>query len=242
AEAEAEARMTEIMGRPTPAEPPPEEVAPEAAAPPPVEEAAAPTAEEAFGWTAFGEPEALPVAEVPAVEEAAPPMIEEATPPAVPEEIEAPPVVEVPVEEVTPPVEEVAPPAVPEEIEAPPVVEEVPEVPAVEPPAEPFAVERDYLKEHPRDYEAWLTLAQALWQADEREEALKAYTRVIRAGKFLESTIAALEEHMEQRPDVNTQRVLGDAYMKDDRLQEALDIYRRALEDLENREGTWNTR
>ncbi len=265
AEAEAEARMVEIMGRPTPAEPPPEEVAPEAAAPPPVEEAAAPPAKEAFGWTAFGEPEALPVAKVPAVEEAAPPMMEEATPPTVPEEpeeIEAPPVVEVPVEEVTPPMEEVAPPAVleeieappiveipvaeeappveeaappavPEEIEAPPVVEEAPEVPTVEAPAEPFAAERDHLKEHPRDYEAWLTLARALWQADEREEALEAYGRVIRTGKSLESVITALEEYVEQRPDANTQRVLGDAYMKDDRLQEALDMYRRALENLE---------
>ncbi len=159
--------------------------------------------------------------------------MEEVAPPAVPEEIEAPPTVEIPVAEEAPPVEEAAPPAVPEEIEAPPVVEEAPEVPTVEAPAEPFAAERDYLQEHPRDYEAWLTLARALWQADEREEALEAYGRVIRTGKFLESAITALEEYVEQRPDANTQRVLGDAYMKDDRLQEALDMYRRALENLE---------
>jgi len=282
AEAEAEVRMAEIMGRPKPAEPPLEEAAPEEAAAPPVEEAAAPPAEEAFGWTAFGEIEAPPMAEVPAVEETPP--VEEAAPPAVPEGIEAPPMVEVPAVEEALPIEEAAPPAVPEGIEAPPVVEipvvpvveeeplleevtaleirpeeelvptpvveevpgvtemEVPEpleeaaappeIPTVEAPAEPFAVERDYLKEHPRDYEAWLALAQALWQAGEREEALEAYTRVIRASKSLESVIAALEEHVEQQPDVSTQQVLGDAYMKDGRLQEALDIYRRALEAL----------
>jgi len=299
AEAEAEARMAEIMGRPRPTEPFPEEAVPEEAAVLPVEEAAAPPAEEAFGWTAFGEPEAPPVAEVPAVEEAlpveeaapeeaapeealalpveeavappgeeafgwtafgepeAPPVaefpaveealpIEEAIPLAVPEEIETPPVAEVPVmmEEGSPP-EEAPAPEIPleEEVAPAPVVEEVPGVPemempelleeaAAEAPAEPLAAERAYLKEHPRDYKARLTLAQALWQAGERQEALEAYTRVIRSGKLLEEVIPDLEICLEQWPDLSTQQTLGDAYMKADRLQEALDIYRRALESL----------
>jgi tetratricopeptide (TPR) repeat protein len=96
----------------------------------------------------------------------------------------------------------------------------------------PFAAERAYLKEHPRDYEARLALARALWQADERQEALEAYTRLIRAGKLLENVIPDLESYLKQWPGVDVQRVLGDAYMKDGRLQEALDIYRRALETL----------
>nr|HID14568.1 tetratricopeptide repeat protein [Anaerolineae bacterium] len=281
AEAEAEARMAEIMGRPKPAEPPPEEAVPEEAVTPPVEEALAPPVEKPFGWTAFGEPEAPPEEAVaPPVEEAAPaepafgwtafgepeappeavpeveeaPPIPEVAPSEVPEwarleEVEAPPVAEVPAVEEVPPPEEIPAPELPpaEEIAPAPVIEEVPGVveeipaeeaiappaiPTVEIPPEPFEAERAYLKEHPRDYEAWLTLAQRLWQADERAEALEAYTRVIRSGKFLEIVIPALEEYVEQWPDVSTQRVLGDAYMKDGRLKEALDIYRRALESL----------
>jgi cytochrome c-type biogenesis protein CcmH/NrfG len=162
---------------------------------------------------------------------------------------------EIPTPEVTPPPEEVRwgaePDVTPEEEAAPaPVVEEVPgvaemeiagppeeaiappAVPAVEAPVEPFAAQRAHLKEHPRDYEAWLELARALWQAGERQEALEAYGRVVRRGKLLESAIPDLEEHVQEWPSASTQRVLGDAYMKDGRLQEALDIYRRALETL----------
>jgi tetratricopeptide (TPR) repeat protein len=139
---------------------------------------------------------------------------------------------DVPAEEVIAPlpiVEEV-PGVVEMEVSEPP--EEAiapPEIPTVEVPAEPFAPERAHVKEHPRDYEAWLALARALWQADERQEALEAYARVIRAGKLLESAMADLEEYVVQWPDASTQRAL---YMKDGRVQEALDVYRRALETL----------
>ena len=252
AEAEAEARLAEIMGRPQIEEAPPVEAAPEEAVAPPVEEPVAPLVEEPFGWMAFGEPEAPPTP-VEAVEEAPPavefPMLEEAPPPE-----------EIPTFEAAPPTEEVHWGAVlepaPEMEGAPaPVVEEIPgvvemelagppeepiappEIPiaeaaAVELPAEPFATERGYLKDHPRDYEVWLALARALWQADERQESLETYTRVIRAGKLLDSVTADLEGYVRQWRDASTQRVLGDAYMKDGRLQKALNIYRRALETL----------
>ena len=105
---------------------------------------------------------------------------------------------------------------------------------AVEAPAEPepFAAERAHLKDHPRDHEARLSLARALWQTGERGEALEAYGRVVRAGKFLDTIITELEEYLEQWPEVGTQRVLGDAYMKGGRLQDALELYRLALETL----------
>ncbi len=229
AQAEAEARMAEIMGRPKPTKAPPVEAMPE---------------------------EAVAAMEMaPPVEEIAPPEIPEL---AYPEEIEAPPAVEFPALEVAPPTEEarwgaaLEVPLEEEEKEVAPVpmVEEVPgvvemeitepleeaiaplEIPTVEAPARPFAAERAYLKDHPRDYEARLALARALWQASEQQEALEAYSRVIRSGKLLESVIPDLEKYLEQWPDVSTQRVLGDAYMKEGRLQEALDIYRRALESL----------
>jgi tetratricopeptide (TPR) repeat protein len=252
AQVDVEARMAEIMGRPAPAQapaeeaPPPEETppAPEAAA----EEIVAPPVEKA--------PAAMEV--VPPVEEFAPPETPE---PEYPEEEQVPPAAEISAaEEAPPPEETLAPdmrwePAVvtPEEVTAPtPVVEEIPgiaemevpeppekaveapEAPIIEPPppAERFAAERAHLKEHPRDYEARLALARALWQAGERREALEAYTRLIRAGKHLESSIPDLESYLEQWPSVDVQRVLGDAYMKDGRLEEALDLYRRALEKL----------
>jgi tetratricopeptide (TPR) repeat protein len=210
---------------------PPTPVAPVEEAPP-VEEVAPPEMPEP---AYLEEVEAPPVVEFPLLEEA--PLPEEipleAAPPT--EEVhwgaalEPAPEVEgalAPVIEEVQGVVEMELPAPPEEPVAPP------EVAAVEAPAEPFAAERGYLKDHPRDYEVWLALARALWQADERQDSLEAYTRVIRAGKLLDSVTADLEGYVGQWPDTSTQRVLGDAYMKGGRLQKALDIYRRALETL----------
>ncbi len=134
-----------------------------------------------------------------------------------------------------------AEPAVtPEEITTPaPAVEEIPSAIEVEV-TPPLAVEtpvpvgslaaaRDHLEKHPRDHKIRLTLAQALWQADEYQESMEAYTQLIRAGQFLDNVIPELENYVRQRPTVDVQTALGDAYMKDGRLQEALDIYRRTL-------------
>jgi len=198
-----------------------------------VEEEVAPP--EALERVLSEEVEAPPTAEVPVVEERRP--SEEILAPEVAplaEEMRWGAAPEVPLEEA-----EVAPALVTEEVPGVPEMEVTepleeaavpPEAPIFEAPAEPFAAERAHLKEHPRDYEAWLALARSLWQAGEQREALEAYTRVIRPGKFLESVVSDLEECVEQDPDVSARRVLGDAYMKDGRLQDALDIYRRALE------------
>jgi tetratricopeptide (TPR) repeat protein len=237
AQAEAELRMAEVMGRPAPAEAPPVEAAPEEVAPP-VEQAAPTPVEEPFGWTPFEQPQ-VPSEAIAAAEEAPP--VEEPFGWTPFEEPQAPSEAIAAMEE--------APPEAPLELEEegilpPPVVEEVPglpemEVPAAPPeplpaaaPAEPFAAERAYLKANPRDYEGWLALARALWQAGQREEALEAYSRLIRPGRLLDGVIADLEGYARQRPDVSVQRVLGDAYMKVGRLQEALSLYRRALETL----------
>ncbi|MBU0703746.1 MAG: tetratricopeptide repeat protein, partial [Chloroflexi bacterium] len=213
--AEAEVRMAEIMGRPVPAEPPAPEIAPEEPPPAPpdavgearLEEALALQFGEAFGWTEFGEPEVQigPAPAIPPVEEAPPPVIEEVVG-----------IVEI---------EAAAPP--PEKAIAPPPV-----VPTIKAPAGPFADERAYLNANPRDYDAWLALARALWQANEQEESLTAYYRVTRSGKLIEAVIPDLEGYLEQQPDVRVHQALGDAYMKNGQLQEALDLYRRALEIL----------
>jgi hypothetical protein len=254
AEVEAEARMAEIMGRPAPAEaaPPPaaieipervQELAPTEAAPtppppaepviPPVEEIAPPA--EPFGWAAFGEPAMPPVAEeaaeaiAPQVEEAAPPSEISYEPQAVPSAVEVRQEVarEVMVEEIAMPRAAAEPkPTPPKKPAAPPkaVPGEVSE--------EPFPDEQAYLKEHPRDYDAWLALARALWQVGEQESALEAYSRVIHASKLLGSVVPDLEEYLLQWPSIGLERVLGDAYMKTGRLEEALGLYRQALETL----------
>jgi len=49
---------------------------------------------------------------------------------------------------------------------------------------------------------------------------------------LLDVVITELEEYLEKWPSVTTQRVLGDAYMKSDQLDEALVLYRQALENL----------
>ncbi|MBN1979587.1 MAG: tetratricopeptide repeat protein, partial [Anaerolineae bacterium] len=180
-----------------------------------------------------------------AAEEVAPPPIEA---PAPPTEGPAPSVVEeVMAEAVAAPLAEELPSAV-EEIIAPSVKEVVvPAPPAARPAApitaapprpaagevaDPFAAEKAYLKKNPHDHDARLALARALWQSGRRKDALEAYSRLIRSGKLLDVVITELEEYLEKWPDIETQRILGDAYMKNDQLDKALEAYRQALESL----------
>jgi len=208
--------------------PPPEPIAAAEKAPSPEEPALPEIPEPAYAEEVMPPP----VPEFPAVEETVPseevhwgavPELQ-----AEPEKAPAPLIEEVPgvveMEISAPPVEAVAVPEAP--------VEEAPVVTAPPIPAEPYAAERRYLKDHSRDYEAWLALARALWQDGEREESREAYSRVIRAGKLLESVIDDLEGYVEWKAEAGTQRILGDAYMKDGRLHQALDTYRSALETL----------
>ncbi len=227
AEMEGEARLAEILGRP---EAPAEEAPPAAEVPEAAEvEAEAPAPEEeAFGWTAFDEREEMaPEAEeAVAVEEAEMP---EPEPPAPAEEEEIAAPEEVPTE-VPPEVPEPAPVA--EEV-APPIKVPAPEEGA---PAEDLdrfiAAQQAYAEEHPDDLEAQLDLGRVLWQADRRKDAVAAYEKLIGRSKLLDDVIADLEDYTEQWPDARVMQSLGDAYVKADRLQDALDTYRHALESL----------
>ncbi|MGC8945827.1 MAG: tetratricopeptide repeat protein [Anaerolineae bacterium] len=187
--------------------------------PPPVEEA--PPPERPFGWTAFGEEVVAP--EVPAVREPEMPGVEAAPPPTTP--LEAVGLPEVVPPTVVPP-EGVAPPASP------------PTRPEVAPPAPPapealVSVEtlRAHLRARPRDHAARLNLARALWQAGLYADSLEAYSQVLRTGRFLEEVLADMEAHVAERPhDPVARRVLGDAYMRAERLADALAEYRIALD------------
>jgi tetratricopeptide (TPR) repeat protein len=212
--------------------------APQAAQPPPVVEAM-PEAEtfvsEPLRPVPTEEIEIPPMAELPAIEHV--PTLEAA---AVDELFAAD-------ESAAPPVQQAPPPSAAAPEPAAPVTHPEP----LPPPAQPqprrtearlrmqerevderFAEAHAYLKENPRDYEAWLSLARGLWQTGDRKEALNAYGRLIRAGKSLETVTTELEEYVEQWPDVATRRVLGDAYMKSGKLDRALALYREALETL----------
>ena len=207
--------------------------------------------EEAVGWTAFEEREEP----VPAPEEAAPSEeVEEPTPPTLEEEAEelAAPEEElpeapemVPVAEEAPPAEEPIPApeeaAPPEEVEepAPPTLEEEAEErvtleEAIEKaPTEDLekfvAARKAYAEEHPEDDEAQLELGRVLWQVDRRQDAVEAYDELVARGELLGEVIADLENYTEQWPDARVMQSLGDAYMKADRLEDALNTYRQAL-------------
>ena len=190
---------------------------------PPLEEVLPP--ERPFGWTAFGEEGAAP--EAPTWREPGIPAAEVAPPPTVPPEAVPPPPV---LPEIVPP------PIVPPEVVVPP-----PARPEVVPPAPPTAEAlasvdalRAYVRSHPRDHEARLNLARALWQVGLYADSLEAYSRVLKAGRLLDEVLADMEAHVAERPnDPAVRRVLGDAYMRADRLTDALAAYREALELLE---------
>jgi len=191
--------------------------------PPPVEEV--PPPEQPFGWTAFGEevvaPEVLP--EVPAWREPEMPGVEAAPPPTAPLEAGVPPEVAPPT--VVPPEVVAPPPPTPTRLEVAP--------PAPPAPEAPVSVEalRAHLRTRPRDHAARLNLARALWQAGLYADSLEAYSQVLRTGRFLDEVLADMEAHVAERPnDPVARRVLGDAYMRAERLADALAEYRSALD------------
>jgi tetratricopeptide (TPR) repeat protein len=79
------------------------------------------------------------------------------------------------------------------------------------------------------------TLAQARQRLGDgdREGSAEAFAYLVNTSQFLDEIIAELEAFTgASRGASPLLQVLGDAYMKNDRLQKALDTYRRALEEL----------
>jgi len=61
--------------------------------------------------------------------------------------------------------------------------------------------------------------------------ALESYNRLIKKGRFLDEVIFDLRDALYRFPvDVNVWQSLGDAYMRANRLQDALDSYTKAEE------------
>lgn len=77
----------------------------------------------------------------------------------------------------------------------------------------------------------WLHEAQTALQAGNLERALQFYNRLIQEAQHLEDVIHDLHEALYRYPiDVGLWRALGDAYVRSNRLQEALDAYTKAEE------------
>jgi tetratricopeptide (TPR) repeat protein len=200
-----------------------EEVLEELAPPPEAEEAPTvePVAEEAI------EPEVSPAAEAPEVVAEIPPDIGE------------------PEEERLEPLEEDVDLAEPEPrerptwvaLEEPPVTERpVAEAPPEAPPAaEPPVAEETPVEEQigePEDDQAQLELARRLWDAGQKEKAQAAYQELL-SSPLRDDVIADLERISgEEALEEPMLRLLGDAYMRENRLEEALNVYRRALASL----------
>jgi thioredoxin-like negative regulator of GroEL len=113
--------------------------------------------------------------------------------------------------------------------EALPIAEEiVEEAPVEEVPLTTIEGYLDRLAAEPQDHEARLGLARAYLAQGERDQALTHYRTIIHSeatliGEVIEDLEAAAQETPEHLP---TQQLLGDAYMKSGRLEEALEKYR----------------
>ena len=133
-------------------------------------------------------------------------------------------------------VEEAVPEAV--EAEAEPLVEEAVLEVAEEEVAAPSREDEllQQLKTRPRDYSSRLELARLYYHDQDWDAALGSYEKLISARRFLPDIVDDLESLAQQ--DVEPARVyhmLGDAYMQQDQLDEALEMYRLARQKLANR-------
>ena len=129
-----------------------------------------------------------------------------------------------------PRLEEAPPTPIEEMLEEEPLVEEAAAV------AEPLSViERHQLRlaDQPGDHETRLALARAYREGGEVEGALEHYRRLVNSAALLDEVIADLVGVATERPDDHAiLTLLGDAYVKDGRLQEALEAYRKAMTEL----------
>jgi hypothetical protein len=140
-------------------------------------------------------------------------------------------------------VEAMEPETVPDLIEPEPAarptwvaLEEEPlvEAPAGEPtaPDARVAVAKQRVAADEEDDQARLELARSLWAAGQKEQARTEYQLLIRS-PLLDAVITDLERITAEKPSEEIiLSLLGDAYMKDNRLEDALGAYRRALTSL----------
>ena len=126
------------------------------------------------------------------------------------------------------------------EAAAPPPPQPEPEPEVVEPAAqaslpegELFAQYRQRLEADPGDHANRLALARALRANQQLDTSLDHYEVLIDASQFLEDVSSDLADLADEHPErPRMRRLLGDIYMRQGKLQEALDSYRSALDHL----------
>ena len=136
--------------------------------------------------------------------------------------------------EAEPPVGEVAPEAIepePEPLLEEAVLEEEEEEEIAAPAREDELLQQ--LKARPRDYTSRLELARLYYDEQDWDSALVNYEKLISARRFLPDIVADLESLAEQHVEpARVYHMLGDAYMQQDQLDEALEMYRLARQSL----------
>ncbi len=85
-----------------------------------------------------------------------------------------------------------------------------------------------------QDYGQWLTEGRNQLEEKNVDLALSAYESLVNSGQLLNETIADLSAYLNEQSGDNPQvrRIIGDALMAQGRLQDALDMYRNALDTL----------
>lgn len=165
-----------------------------------------------------------PPVEAPA-EEAAPAPVQELPPPAPPQKAAPPPE----------PVQPKAPPAPPVE-KLPPAPVAKAELPAPDEPMLQSELAEQYqraLEKDPNDHVNRLAFARTLHGGQALLRSLDQYEVLIDASQLLQDVTGDLGAIVREFPGVpRARRLLGDAYMRHGMLQEALDAYRSALDQL----------
>jgi tetratricopeptide (TPR) repeat protein len=125
-------------------------------------------------------------------------------------------------------------------IEASPVMETIPPAGSIPNPVQvpvraPTLNQNSILPHIPvqdKDTELLSSAQNALGQ-NSLDDAMKKYTKIIKKGRLLDEVIHDLREAIYRYPvDVIVWQTLGDAYMRANRLQDALDAYTKAEEML----------
>ena len=147
-------------------------------------------------------------------------------------------------EETTAEAEPEIPPVAPEPSEAAPPAEEpvliapFDRVEVEEAPAAPSRLDAllDHLAAKPRDYRSRLEVARLYRDEGNLDESLSHYEKLISARKHLPAVAEDLEGLIGQDVDqVRVYQLLGDAYMQQDQLDRALEMYRQARKALAKR-------
>jgi tetratricopeptide (TPR) repeat protein len=105
------------------------------------------------------------------------------------------------------------------------------ETPVPAPSAPEEAVAEEEGKPDPKSPEGILAIARENLQSGNLEEAIAGYNKLVKKGKIVETVIEDILGATQRYPvEYNLWQTLGDAYMRSDNLQEALDAYTKAEE------------